>query len=90
MRALLAVFGLVILLVVAAALGGEWLAAWPGVSGGVAAIASSPQLMGAGLALAAVGVTIVNLSEPGSDTHTVGGIILMALVLLLVVFELVF
>jgi len=85
-----AVGGIVALFAVMVICGDAWISAYPGVSGGVAAIASSPQLMGAGLVLAAVGVTIVNLSEPGSDTHTVGGIILMALVLLLVVFELVF
>ena len=87
---MLAVFGLVILLVVAAALGGEWLAAWPGVSGGVAALASSPLLLVAGLALSLIGVGLVNLCNPDSDAHMAGGAILAAVVALFVVFELVF
>ena len=90
MRALLALLGLVVLLVVARALGGEWLAAYPGISGGVAALASSPLLVAAGLALAVIGVVMVNLFDPESDAHLGGGAILAVVVMLLVVFELVF
>lgn len=90
MRALLALLGLVVLLAVAVALGGEWLVAWPGVSGGVAALASSPLLVAAGLALSVIGVVLVNLFDPESDAHLGGGMILAAVVALFVVFELVF
>lgn len=86
----MALLGLVVLLVVAAALGGEWLAAYPGISGGVAALASSPLLVAAGLVLAVIGVVLVNLFDPESDAHMGGGAILAAVVMLLVVFELVF
>ena len=90
MRALLALLGLVVLLVVVGALGGEWLAAWPGVSGGVAALASSPLLVAAGLALAVIGVVLVIVFDPESDAHLGGGAILAVVVMLFVVFELVF
>lgn len=90
MRALLALLGLVVLLVVVRALGGEWLAAYPGISGGVAALASSPLLVAAGLALAVIGVVLVNLFDPDSDAHLGGGAILAVVVMLFVVFELVF
>jgi hypothetical protein len=90
MRALVALLGLVVLLVVADALGVEWLAAYPGISGGVAALASSPLLVAAGLALAVIGVVMVNLFDPESDAHLGGGAILVVVVMLFVVFELVF
>lgn len=90
MRLLLALLGLVVLLVVVRALGGEWLAAYPGISGGVAALASSPLLVAAGLVLAVIGVVLVNLFDPESDAHLGGGAILVVVVALFVVFELVF
>jgi hypothetical protein len=90
MRLLLALLGLVVLLVVARALGGEWLAAYPGISGGVAALASSPLLVAAGLALSVIGVVLVNLFDPESDAHLGGGMILAAVVGMFVVVELIF
>lgn len=90
MRALLALLGLVVLLVVVRALGGEWLAAYPGISSGVAALASSPLLVAAGLVLSVIGVVMVNLFDPESDAHLGGGAILVVVVALFVVFELVF
>ena len=85
-----AVFGLALLALAAVVLGGEWMAAYPGISGGVAVIASSPLLLGAGLVLALIGVVMVNLFDPESEMHLGGGVELMALVLLFVIFELVF
>lgn len=90
MRALLALLGLVVLLVVVRALGGEWLAAYPGISGGVAALASNPLLVAAGLALSVIGVVLVNLFDSESDAHLGGGMILAAVVALFVVFELIY
>ena len=85
-----ALFGIVALLAVILICGEAWLSAYPGISGGVAAIASSPLLLGAGLVMAVMGVVLVNLFDPESDEHLGGGVILMVLVALFVVFELVF
>ena len=85
-----AVAGLALVALAAVVLGGEWMAAYPGISGGVAVIASSPLLLVAGLALSLIGVGLVNLCDPDSDAHMAGGAILAAVVALFVVFELVF
>ena len=96
MRTLLALLVLaVVVLAVAASPGRELAGTWPDAPSGVAMLATQGNswtavVLGGFALLMLIGICMVNLFDPESNEHLSGGMILLGLVLLFVIFELVF
>ena len=96
MRTLLALLVLaVVVLAVAASPGRELAGTWPDAPSGVAMLATQGNswtavVLGGFALLMLIGICMVNLNDPESESSVGGGMILLGLVLLFVIFELVF
>lgn len=96
MRTLLALLVLaVVVLTVAVSPGRELTGPWPDAPSGVAMLATPGNgltvvVLGGFAVLMLIGICMVNLNDPESESSVGGGAVLLGLVLLFVVFELVF